>query len=390
MIREISVPSRHRPGGPGQAGSPGAARSRREPEQQVEGGLLDRHVEVGSRGLVRVGDERRLGLVDRNRLGQVTRRYAVALSRGRARAPGRRGRCRRSGRRGRSPRAGGQRAAASGGRPAAGRLEGVIPPGPLIRRLVSGRIGPRRLSGPYRLGGPGRLGGPRRRGWPPGWRRTLRGGLVPATRVPAAFDGGVRLMPAARRLRRGRGGRPAPGGRAAVVRHRPARWVVREVAVARLAQGVLAGGGPERGLGPVRAVGLIRRVGRAGLVRVDGPVRRRPRFARGTGRPGPIGRIGRPGAGIGLPFPLVAVLGPRWVLVGPARLVTGVAVAHVAAARWDRRRPSAPAWSLASGVPGPVSCSGVVIRGLRWVAGLSGVVACFDGSVSVGLNGHCR
>src|SRR6202020_243102 len=103
--------------------------------QQVEGGLLDRHVEVGVLGLVGVGDEPRLRLIDRNRLGQVTRRYAVALSRGRAPGPGARG---------------------------AGRLEGVIPPGPLIRRLVSWRVGPRRLSRPYRFGGPGRLRGPRR------------------------------------------------------------------------------------------------------------------------------------------------------------------------------------------------------------------------------------
>src|SRR6202042_2652747 len=106
---------------------------------------------------VRVRDEPWLRLIDRNRLGQVARRYAVALSRGRTGPPGRRGRCPRGGRR---------------GRPAGGGVEGVVPPGPLIGRLVSWLIGPRRLSRPYRLGGPARVRGSRRLGRPPGWRRT--------------------------------------------------------------------------------------------------------------------------------------------------------------------------------------------------------------------------
>ena len=87
----------------------------------------------------------------------------------------------------------------------------------------------------------------------------------------------------------------------------------------------------------------------------------------------------------------VAVSVPRRVLVGPVRILAGVTGTHVTPARGGRRLVPGPAWSPRSGVPDPVSWSGVVIRGLRWVAGLSTtVVVSSDGSGSIGPGGHRR
>ena len=200
----------------------------------------------------------------------------------------------------------------------------------------------------------------------------------------------------------------APGRRLAPGTSRPVRG--RVVPPERWARSRSSGCGSSRAPG-----GAGRRFGGAGRrrVRAGPPGRRGSRslVSRGFRWPGSRDRggpghsrvaHGRPGArnrpGPGLvvllpPFGLVllaAVIESRRVLVGPARLVAGITGAHVRPANRRRRLVPAPAWSLRSGVPGPVSWSGVVIRGLRWVAGLGAVVVSSDGSGSIGPRGHGR